>query len=249
MKIQEIIDFRKPFAYSLKKMINIYKDTFQRSAPEFYGPIVEGLLVARYKPWDKPAEKVYKTALSKDRLHIIEQILRLQFRRSQSSAFMEFGIYEGGVTKMMLDLNKEYERKNRVYAVDSFEGVRGALKDSDNHENGDYACHNIESAKEYIKGAEVFQGIIPDILTKIHLYSRDVVFAHIDLDVYLPTLRTIEWVDWHSSTYNAMMIVDDYGLETCPGVKQAVDEFMAGPSGVRWALIYLPTGQALLIKT
>lgn len=41
------------------------------------------------------------------------------------------------------------------------------------------------------------------------------------------------------------MIFDDYGFESCPGTRQAVDEFMADkPERV----IHLTTGQALLQK-
>lgn len=245
MKIQELIDMRKKFAYPIKRMIKIYEETFQRAAPEDYGTIVEGMLVARYKPWESRMQ-MYKTALSKDRLYIVEQFLRLQMGRFNNSIFMEFGIYEGGVTRMMLDLNAYYGKDNLIIAVDSFKGVRGAVK-ADKHKNGDYACFDENAVRNYINGAKIVKGRIPFVLED-SIRNGNIVFAHVDLDVYGPTLATLEYVQWNSALHcHSIVIVDDYGLETCPGVKQAVDEFVYKYPD-KWTLIYLPTGQALLMK-
>ncbi len=40
------------------------------------------------------------------------------------------------------------------------------------------------------------------------------------------------------------MVFDDYGFESCPGAKQAVDEFFADKNERPW---YLPTGQCVVI--
>ena len=42
-----------------------------------------------------------------------------------------------------------------------------------------------------------------------------------------------------------VMVFDDYGAPTCPGVQQAVDEFFAGKPE---RPLYLPTGQAVVCK-
>jgi O-methyltransferase len=42
-----------------------------------------------------------------------------------------------------------------------------------------------------------------------------------------------------------MMLFDDYGFTSCPGVRKAVDEFFADKLHKP---VYLPTGQALVIN-
>ena len=46
-------------------------------------------------------------------------------------------------------------------------------------------------------------------------------------------------------TPGGMMLFDDYGFASCPGVRKAVDEFFADKMQKP---IYLPTGQALVIN-
>jgi len=41
------------------------------------------------------------------------------------------------------------------------------------------------------------------------------------------------------------MVFDDYGFESCPGAKAAVDEFFSGKIERPW---YLPSGQCAVVK-
>ncbi len=42
------------------------------------------------------------------------------------------------------------------------------------------------------------------------------------------------------------MVFDDYGFPTCPGARQAVDEFFEGTKSVP---LVIPTGQAIVFKS
>lgn len=245
INIEEMIKRRAPFADMIKKIIHEYKQDFMQDAPRGYGPIIEGLKVARYQPWtaNRYAE-IYKTALSYDRLYMIEQFVNKQIRELGAGAFVEFGIFEGGVTRMMLDMTESTDCE--VVAFDSFEGVQVSGAE-DRHKDGDYACNNADAVKAYIDGAIIFEGKIPEVLKEEapneFFLKMPIAFAHIDLDVYLPTKAALEFT-LSNIGWGAVIIVDDYGLESCPGVKQAVDEFVEEQDVTS---IYLPTGQVVIM--
>lgn len=69
-------------------------------------------------------------------------------------------------------------------------------------------------------------------------------FVHIDVDLYEPTRAALAFF-YPRLTPGGIIIIDDDGFLTCPGARQAVDEFAAG-SGVR--PIRLTTGQAALLR-
>ncbi|MGG2329593.1 TylF/MycF/NovP-related O-methyltransferase, partial [Salmonella enterica] len=48
---------------------------------------------------------------------------------------------------------------------------------------------------------------------------------------------------WPRLSPGGMLVVDDYGIATCPGVRTAVEAFFAGKSE---RPLILPTGQAVL---
>lgn len=129
---------------------------------------------------------------------------------------------------MLLDEGKD------VVAFDTFEGVKGA-GEFDLHEDGDY---NGQDVSEYIVGAEIVKGFVPDTFA-----GRDdkISFAHLDMDIYSPTKSALEYI-FPRLLDGGMIVLDDYGFWTTPGVKKAVDEFQHGRK------VYLPTGQMVIFK-
>ncbi|MEM4331709.1 MAG: TylF/MycF/NovP-related O-methyltransferase [Candidatus Micrarchaeia archaeon] len=69
--------------------------------------------------------------------------------------------------------------------------------------------------------------------------------VHLDVDVYEPTRFSLNFFK-DKLQPGGIIIVDDYGFTTCPGVKKAVDEFTR--NNINYELFHLLTGQALLIK-
>ena len=69
--------------------------------------------------------------------------------------------------------------------------------------------------------------------------------VHIDVDVYPPTKFCLERFA-PRDVPGGTIVVDDYGFKTCPGVKQAVDEFVA--TNPHFRLLHVMTGQAALIR-
>lgn len=67
---------------------------------------------------------------------------------------------------------------------------------------------------------------------------------HIDVDLYQPTLDSIEFF-WDKLNVGGVLVCDDYGFETCPGAKKAMDDFF---SKKNMSVIHLPTGQGVVFK-
>jgi hypothetical protein len=190
-------------------------------APEGYAEVHEGTTIKLWYPWDK---KDYRTLLNPIKFGMIKQFAEI----APEGIFYELGVYTGGVTRMLLDIGKT------VVAFDTFEGIKGATE-MEYHSNGDFRCDDVF---EYIKGAEIIKGELPNTL-----YGRTdkIAFCHFDLDVEIPTSGCIEFV-YNRLVEGGIIIFDDYGTWTTDGVKRAVDNFNFGKK------IYLPTGQMVIFK-
>lgn len=70
-------------------------------------------------------------------------------------------------------------------------------------------------------------------------------FMHLDVDIYESTRCALEFLD-HRLVKGGVVVVDDYGFVTCPGVKRAVDEFVLDKP--RYFSLQLPTGQNVLVR-
>lgn len=89
----------------------------------------------------------------------------------------------------------------------------------------------------------LYKGWIPERFNEV----KDKTFSlvHIDVDLYDPTLATLEFF-WPRLNPGGMIVCDDYGFESCPGAKKAMDDFFA-----RYSLnvAHLTTGQGFVVKS
>ena len=86
------------------------------------------------------------------------------------------------------------------------------------------------------------RGWIPERFTDVE--TNRFCFVHIDVDLYQPTLDSMEFF-FPRLNPGGVLLCDDYGFASCPGAKRAVDEFAERRSQ---SIIHLTTGQAFLIK-
>jgi O-methyltransferase len=115
----------------------------------------------------------------------------------------------------------------------------------DLHKKGDFADTSIETVIERVGHTDIVEfnkGFIP--LTFKGKEQHSICFAHIDVDIYKSIIDCCEFI-YPRLVKGAVMIFDDYGFPTCPGAKQAVDEFFRDKSEVP---LILPTGQAIIFK-
>ena len=234
MKIQDYIDENFHARAAGKKAILTLIDFFALSPPahiansQEFGCILEGITIARWLPWR--GRYNLRTALSEDRLYMVEQFAKTS---PKGGAFYECGVYTGGVTRLLLDLDLA-----PVVAFDTYSGIQSSGV-HDLHSDGDYDAGDENSVFEYISGASIVKGRVPDSFKGRE--NDRISFAHLDMDIYAPTKAALEFI-WPRLLPGGAIVLDDYGFWTTPGIKKAAVEFGLGRQ------IYLSTGQLVITK-
>ena len=90
---------------------------------------------------------------------------------------------------------------------------------------------------------KLIKGLFPDSVSSL---PNDIKFAfvHLDIDLYEGTAAGCVYF-YERMTTGGIILVDDYGFLSCPGVREAIDVFFDDKPEIP---IYLPSGQALIIK-
>jgi hypothetical protein len=68
-------------------------------------------------------------------------------------------------------------------------------------------------------------------------------FVHLDVDLYQPTHDSLAFF-YPRMVTGGIIVCDDYGFDSCPGAKKALDDFFRDKEEI----INVPTGQAFVIK-
>jgi hypothetical protein len=83
---------------------------------------------------------------------------------------------------------------------------------------------SVRTSAEYERLIVIHAGWIPDCFSEV--VDRSFCFVHIDVDLYEPTLASLEFFG-SRMVPGGIIVCDDYGFETCPGARRAGDEFAA----------------------
>jgi O-methyltransferase len=212
---------------------------------EFYQPL--------FSPWlgYGEFEKFYqiakdRTLVSRDRCWILYQCA-LQAAAIKGE-FWECGVYKGGTALMLAHLLMQIGHSSNYKMLrlfDTFQGMPKTHETRDWHEQGDFADTSLESVRGALsdaQGVNFHRGFIPE--TFIGLESCPIGFAHIDVDIYQSILDCCSFI-YPRLLSGAIMVFDDYGHPTCPGAREAVDDFF---KSLPEEPLVLPTGQALVYK-
>ena len=162
--------------------------------------------------------------------------------------FWEWGVYKGGTAAMVAEIleKKSTGGTKYLHLFDTFEGMPSTDPERDFHLEGDFADTSIESVKAMVGHASLVkyhQGLIPKSFEGLE--DRPIAFAHIDVDIYRSILDCCAFI-YPRLSVGGFMVFDDYGFPTCPGARQAVDEFFEGTKSVP---LVIPTGQAVVFKS
>jgi O-methyltransferase len=207
---------------------------------EHYSSYLEGMTMPRYQPWlDTEGEFARvrlhigeHTMVSDDRLHVIKDFL-LQTKEIEGDIW-ELGCRNCGVLEMLSFYNERPGDKF-VVGYDTFEGLQG-VTDADIHPEGDLKSDSVYDLREWVgPGVILRKGYLPDTITLPTVLS----FVHMDLDIYKPTKESLLKIIPYLSK-GAIIVFDDYGYWSTPGIRKAVDEVLDN-------VVVLPTGQAVYI--
>ena len=157
----------------------------------------------------------------------------------------EVGVYKGGTAKLM-QIALERSAKD-LFLFDTFNGIPHSNSQVDKHKKGDFADSDIGEVRAFlgnVVGTRLIEGTFPDSAIAIQ-GRRQFSIVHVDVDVHQSVIACCEYF-YPRMTPAGVMVFDDYGFAQCAGARKAVDEFFVGR---RSTPIYLPTGQAIVIKT
>lgn len=210
-----------------------------------------------YRPWESSEwEEVFKKSelrLSKQRVYTLSQYLKhsLSFRGD----VIEMGVYKGCTAYVLGHFMNEYFKHQNagtgervtLWLCDTFEGTPETFNKSmgDVDRTGKYANTSVCYVKEKLSGCydkvEFVEGFIPDSLENIKQQTK-FCFAHIHLNLYESTRSALLWLKDRMSDMG-IVIIEDYGISGCKGVRKAVHKLTE--EGFI-DCIYLPTGQAIV---
>lgn len=223
--------------------------------PDYYGTAAPKMIDIRSLPgFDMLARQVIeqkRTLLYYDRLYTLYQALfRIKGLIGGSPAnIAEVGVYKGGGSYFMASTLQALGGDSvTLHCFDTFEGHASRdVREQDPHQRvSSFSDTSFESVSEYLSkfnNIKIYKGRIQE--TSPQVEKKNFCFVHLDMDLYDPTVFSLQFFE-RRLLPGGIIVVDDYGFLTCPGVKQAVDEFMHG--NTRYFGLHLLTGQYILAK-
>jgi O-methyltransferase len=180
---------------------------------------------------------------SYDRKFAMREFARLALKRHGSLA--ECGVYKGASAYILAKEIKALNPCAKLHLYDSFEGLSSSSEFDGKHwTKGDLNGSLTEvqtNLAEFAPCITYHKGWIPDCFDTAsdELFS----FVHIDVDLHEPTRDALAYF-YPRMAPLGIIICDDYGFETCPGARKAVDEFFRAKHET---VLHLPTGQGIVI--
>jgi O-methyltransferase len=161
---------------------------------------------------------------------------------------LEVGVWRGGSGAVLAAAASRWKPDAKVWLCDTFTGVVKAGAFDDAYRGGEHADTSRERVAELMRrvgltNVGILQGIFPDD-TADQLGDARIALCHIDVDVYRSAADIVAWLLPRMPS-GGLMIFDDYGFSTCPGITRLVDELRG--SGA-WIYFYNLNKHAVLVK-
>jgi O-methyltransferase len=206
-----------------------------------------------------------RTLLDGNRLYVIYQAIKTVLRCVEEYHYhkellpvVEIGVYRGGSSFFIASVFKEIlGQEVPMYSIDTFTGHPNLITRYDKfHTPGRFGDTSYIDVSAYLAPFTKLEVIKEDIMELLwgkgqsDSLNLPYGFVHIDIDIYEPTLESLNYFGGHLAI-GGIIIVDDYEAEKCPGVKQAVSEFLTKHpnfTGARPRVGFIQTEQIILMK-
>ncbi|HSX37333.1 MAG TPA: TylF/MycF/NovP-related O-methyltransferase [Chlamydiales bacterium] len=200
--------------------------------PKLDGPYEKIQVKSYYAPWKGDLE--FQNCFSMIQTHsLVDQhrCYELWELCGQSAkldgALLEIGVWRGGTGALIAKRAELCHISNPVYLCDTFQGVVKATRRDDFYKGGEHQDTSPKIVQKLLntlnlKNVQILPGIFPED-TGARISEQKFRFCHVDVDVYQSTLDIIDWV-WPRLVSGGIIVFDDYGLPTCKGVRDFVNE-------------------------
>lgn len=200
-----------------------------------------------FGPLAQRAIEEHRTGMKYDRLYTLWQAVA--GLRCDGHAILEVGAFRGGSAHFIGSALRWHGRSNPFFVCDTFEGHAVAEEglDGDHRVGEQFVGTSFEEVAAYLSEFDNIRVVRGDFRETARTLESlpPLSFAHVDVDVYAVTRFALDFVA-PRLVPGGVIVVDDYGFLTCPGVKKAVDEFRS--SSASFAFLHLLTGQAVLTR-
>jgi O-methyltransferase len=188
------------------------------------------------------------TMLSRQKLYWLFYLC--QQTNSLQGDIFEAGVGSGGSARLMLDGFQRCHIQKQMWLLDTFEGYQkvDAKADGSHVRIDQCRCNSKEDVERLLTHGEfrpnIIKGLIPSTLAKVT--TDKIAFAHIDVNLYEPTLEATKFC-LERLVPGGIILFDDYGWPSTYGARRAIDEVCAV---WKQSVICVPEStQAFLIKT
>ena len=203
-----------------------------------------------YSPWlgDPAFERVYaaaegRTLVSRDRCFVLWRTLQQALHLDGD--LLECGVFRGGTALLEATTVRDQGAERPLHLVNSWR-CPTPRRASNRFREGDFASTSYEDVRQALAPfpfAQVHQGFIPEILDELAI--ERLAWAYIDVNIYAAVRDSLQFI-YPRLLPGGVIVLDDYGFPSCPGVRRAMDEFFA--DGHPEVPLCLPTGQGLVTK-
>jgi hypothetical protein len=182
---------------------------------------------------------------SYDRKFMLRELARWAARLSGDMA--ECGVYHGGSAWLMAKALIAAGREEcRLHLFDSFAGLSEPTSQDGSHwRKGDLAAP-LELVRANLAEAETLISYWPGwIPSEFHAVAdRRFSLVHIDVDLAQPTWDSLVFF-YPRLVDHGILVCDDYGFDTCPGAREAMDAYFAERN---IPIVHVPTGQGVVLR-
>jgi len=186
---------------------------------------------------EKAGLKSHDNFSQQRRYYSIYQMVKYIIKNSISGDFSECGCWKGHSTYMISKLLQDSGFNQTFHVFDSFEGGLSNKNKEDENLRVKLTKEQIKKEKMIFSNPEkevrhllsdfkfvkLYPGWIPDRFTEVS--ERIFSFVYIDLDLYQPTLDSLEFF-YPRIADGGVIVIDDYGSSQFPGVKTAVNNLL-----------------------
>jgi O-methyltransferase len=176
-------------------------------------------------------------------------LLRTIIEKNIEGDFVELGVYKGTTAKLM----HYYAPERKLHLFDTFEGFteRSVIQEQKNTWSSvsasNFSDTTLEKVRHYIsaqnQNVSFYKGYFPETIPD-NFDALKFAFVHLDVDLYEPTFKGMEYF-YPRMSRGGIMLVHDYNAWL--GARMAVDAFFADKNEIP---VPMPdkSGSALIVK-